>query len=95
MPSIAGINLSNGITMNLGGSPAVTIAYPISSFPTTGTIAQREATINAWWASRIAAGDQFQCHIYSTSPWKYTVIVANKYDSSTGLSYVIPADWWV
>lgn len=92
MPSIQAINLTNGITMALGSG--ITIAYPLSSFPTTGTIAQREATINTWWASRIAPSDQLKCHIYSTSPWKYTVIMASKFKFD-GTPLVIPANWWL
>ena len=97
MPSIVGIDLSDGIKILLGKDnngvdvtpgwykKAALEAYLTG--PPAHTIAQTETFLNGWLTNAIGTGDQVKVHIFSASPLRYTCIVAN-----TGV--VIPTNWW-
>jgi len=93
MPSIAGIDLSDGIKILLGKNqqgvdvpPAWYNSTNLANYLAAHTIAQTETTVNKFLADRLN-GDQVRIHIFSTSPLRYICIVANH-------DVVIPDNWW-
>ncbi len=98
-PSIAGIDLSDGIKILLGKDKNG-VEVPAAHYNTTAlanylanhTIAQTETRANNFLANYLPS-DQVRVHIFSVSPLRYTCIVANKYNFD-GTPYVIPANWW-
>lgn len=93
MPSIAGIDLSDGIKIMLGKdkagvdvAPAHYNAANLANYLASHTIAQTETTVNNFLANALT-GDQVRIHIFSISPLRYTCIVANP-------GVVISANWW-
>lgn len=93
MPSIAGIDLSDGIKILLGKDklgvdvlPAHYNAASLANYLASHTIVQTETVVNNFLANRLQ-GDQVRIHIFSTVPLRYTCLVANP-------GVVIPANWW-
>jgi hypothetical protein len=93
MPSIVGIDLSDGIKILLGKDKAGVDVPPVwyneanlTNYLASHTIAQTEDTVNKFLKEYFPS-DQVMVHIFSTSPLKYTCIVAD-------VGVVIPDNWW-
>ena len=91
MPMIRSIQFApdySSVTIDRGFKDEPPIVINLVDLHLTGTIAQRENQFNTWLANRFSdGGDQFRIHIYSLSPFKFNIIVAN-------LGVVIPDNWW-
>jgi hypothetical protein len=94
MPSIAGIDLADGIKilMGTGGTNPQYTSAQLASYLAAHTIAQTETTVNNFLAGYLPS-DQVKVHIFSVSPLKYTVYVSNR-QKDDGTPNVIPANWW-
>ena len=96
MPSIAGIDLSDGIKILLGSdrlgvqvTPAWYRKADLDAYlagPPAHTIAEAEDAAGKFLAN-LLQGDQVKVHIFNTTPLTYTAIVANR-------DVVIPDNWW-
>ena len=94
MPSIAGIDLSDGIRI-LTGRGGVDISYSRAAMVADAgnkNITQVEDVFNNYLSNKWPY-DQIRVHIYSLSPLSYTIIVANQFNFD-GTPYVISANWW-
>ena len=90
MPSIKGIDLSDGIRI-LMGTGGTDLHFNAANFLANTTIAKAELAANKWLQDRLE--DQVQIHIFSLVPLKVTCIVGNRFNFD-GTPYVIPANWW-
>jgi len=96
MPSISGIELSDGIKILLGSdklgvqvTPAWYKKADLEAYlagPPAHTVAQAEAAVGTF-LTNLLQGDQVRVHIFTVSPLTYTCIVANR-------DVVIPPNWW-
>ncbi len=94
MPSIKGIDLSDGIKilLGIGGADVHYNATALANYLSNHTIAQTETVVNNFLAGYLPS-DQVKVHIFSVSPLKYICIVANRFNLD-GTPYIIPANWW-
>lgn len=102
MPSIAGIDLSDGIKILLGNdrlgvqvTPAWYRHADLEAYltgPPAHTVAEAEDAAGKF-LTNLLQSDQVKIHIFTVSPLKYTCIVANKI-AEDGTPYVIPDNWW-
>jgi hypothetical protein len=94
MPSIAGIDLTDGIKILLGRDKNGVVVAPVhynatnlANYLASHTIAQTENTVNNFLANYLQS-DQVRVHIFSVSPLRYTCLVADP-------GVTIPPDWWL
>jgi len=93
MPSIAGIDLSDGVKIILGDGSVTELHLNAAAIRNYNTPVLAEDAANKWFAKNYKE-DQIRVHVFSLDPLKVTCIVANWRDPQTLEPIVIPDNWW-